>query len=127
MSSTIYLILAELTVLLHFLFVAFVTVGALLLLRWPKLIWLHLPALFWGIYIQFSGGYCPLTPLEKNFRQLAGMKTYDGGFINHYLIPIIYPPGLTAEMQFMIGIGLIVLNALIYVLFIYGQRHKGNS
>ncbi|MDR9435332.1 MAG: DUF2784 domain-containing protein [Thiohalophilus sp.] len=127
MSSTIYLILAELTVLLHFLFVAFVTVGALLLLRWPKLIWLHLPALFWGIYIQFSGGYCPLTPLEKTFRQLADIETYEGGFINHYLIPIIYPPGLTHEMQIMIGIGLIVLNIVIYSLFIYRQRHRGTS
>ncbi|MDY6978342.1 MAG: DUF2784 domain-containing protein [Pseudomonadota bacterium] len=124
MFSILYLILAELTVLVHFLFVVFVTVGALLLLRWPKLIWLHLPALFWGIYIQFSGGYCPLTPLEKTFRQLAGMETYDGGFINHYLIPIIYPPGLTYEMQIMIGIGLIVLNLLFYGLYIYQIKRR---
>lgn len=122
MFSTIYLLLAEITVLLHFLFVVFVTIGALLLLRWPKLIWLHLPALFWGIYIQFSGGYCPLTPLEKTFRQLAGIETYDGGFINHYLIPIIYPPGLTYEMQIMIGIGLIVMNLLFYGLYVFRIR-----
>jgi len=127
MSSTLYLLLAELTVLLHFLFVVFVTVGALLLLRWPKLIYLHLPALFWGIYIQFSGGFCPLTPLEKTFRQLAGLQMYEGGFINHYLIPIIYPPGLTYEMQIMIGIGLIILNVLIYAFFIYRQRHRGST
>lgn len=127
MSSTIYLILAELTVLLHFLFVVFVAIGALLLLRWPKLIWLHLPALFWGIYIQFSGGYCPLTPLEKTFRQLAGMQGYEGGFVNHYLIPIIYPPGLTHEMQIMIGIGLIVLNVLIYAVLIYRHRQRSDS
>lgn len=127
MFSTVYLLLAELTVLLHFLFVVFVTVGALLLLRWPKLIYLHLPAFVWGVYIQFSGGYCPLTPLEKTFRQRAGMETYDGGFINHYLIPIIYPPGLTYEMQIMIGIGLIILNIVIYTVFIYRQRHRGNS
>lgn len=127
MFSILYLILAELTVLVHFLFVVFVTVGALLLLRWPKLIWLHLPALFWGIYIQFSGGYCPLTPLEKTFRQRAGMETYDGGFINYYLIPIIYPPGLTPEMQIMIGIGLILLNVLIYAVFIYRHRQRSDS
>lgn len=127
MSSNIYLILAELTVLLHFLFVVFVAIGALLLLRWPKLIWLHLPALLWGIYIQFSGGYCPLTPLEKTFRQLAGMQGYEGGFVNHYLIPIIYPPGLTHEMQIMIGIGLIVLNVLIYAIFICSQRAKSGN
>lgn len=126
MSSTLYLLLAELTVLLHFLFVVFVAVGALLLLRWPKLIWLHLPALFWGIYIQFSGGYCPLTPLEKTFRQLAGLRLYEGGFINHYLIPVIYPPGLTYEMQIMIGIALIVLNVLFYSLFVYRQRRMGS-
>ncbi|TDY03892.1 DUF2784 domain-containing protein [Thiohalophilus thiocyanatoxydans] len=126
MSSTLYLLLAELTVLLHFLFVVFVAVGALLLLRWPKLIWLHLPALFWGIYIQFSGGYCPLTPLEKTFRQLAGLRLYEGGFINHYLIPIIYPPGLTYEMQILIGIGLIILNVLIYSLFVFRQRRASS-
>ncbi|MFP3874390.1 MAG: DUF2784 domain-containing protein [Thiohalophilus sp.] len=127
MFAMLYLLLAELTVLAHFLFVVFVTVGGLAVLRWPKLAWLHLPALLWGIYIQFSGGYCPLTPLEKTFRQLAGMNTYEGGFINHYLIPIIYPPGLTYEMQIMIGIVLIVFNVLIYSLVVYRQRRRGNS
>lgn len=127
MSSTIYLLLAELTVLLHFLFVIFVAVGGLLLLIWPKLIYLHLPAVMWGIYIQFSGGYCPLTPLEKTFRQLAGMQTYEGGFINQYLMPIIYPRGLTYEMQILIGIGLILLNIVIYTIFIYRQRRRVSS
>ncbi|MDZ7661536.1 DUF2784 domain-containing protein [Thiohalophilus sp.] len=127
MSSTVYLLLAELTVLLHFLFVAFVAAGGLLVLRWPKLARVHLPALFWGIYIQFSGGFCPLTPLEKTFRQLAGLQAYEGGFINHYLIPVIYPPGLTHEMQVMIGIGLIVLNVVIYTIFIYRQRCGDSS
>lgn len=127
MSSTIYLLLAELTVLLHFLFVIFVAVGGLLLLIWPKLIYLHLPAVMWGIYIQFSGGYCPLTPLEKTFRQLAGMQTYEGGFINQYLMPIIYPRGLTYEMQILIGIGLILLNIVIYTILIYRQRRKSDN
>lgn len=124
MSSTLYLLLAELTVLLHFLFVIFVAAGGLLLLFWPRLVYLHLPAVLWGIYIQFSGGYCPLTPLEKYFRQLAGMQTYEGGFINQYLMPIIYPRGLTHEIQIAIGIGLIFINLAFYGL--YFHRIKRN-
>ena len=125
MSSTLYLILAELTVLLHFLFVAFVVIGGFAVLRWPKLIYLHLLALAWGVYIELSGGICPLTPLENHFRQLAGMDIYQGGFINHYIMPILYPRGLTHDMQIRIGIGLIVLNVVIYTIFIYRQR-RGN-
>ena len=104
MSSMFYLLLVEITILLHFLFVLFVAAGGLLLLRWPRLVWLHMPMLLWGIYIQFSGGYCPLTPLEKYFRQMAGMQTYEGGFINQYIMPILYPRGLTHEMQIVIGV-----------------------
>ena len=123
----LYLLLAELTVLLHFLFVLFVAGGGLTVLRWPRLAWLHLPVLLWGIYIEFSGTICPLTPLEKQFRQLAGMEAYEGGFINHYLMPVIYPIGLSHEIQIIIGTGLIVFNILIYSLVIYRQRRRVNS
>jgi hypothetical protein len=124
MSSTLYLLLVEITILLHFMFVLFVAAGGLLLLRWPRIVWIHLPMLLWGIYIQFSGGICPLTPLEKYFRQMAGMQTYEGGFINQYIMPILYPRGLTHETQIMIGIGLVFVNMIYYSLFLYRQRHK---
>lgn len=124
MSSMFYLLLVEITILLHFLFVLFVAAGGLLLLRWPRLVWLHMPMLLWGIYIQFSGGYCPLTPLEKYFRQMAGMQTYEGGFINQYIMPILYPRGLTHEMQIVIGVVLVFINVIYYSLFLYRRRRK---
>jgi len=122
MSSTLYLILAELTILLHFLFVAFVALGGVAIFRWPGLMYTHLLALAWGIYIELSGGICPLTPLENHFRHLAGIQPYEGGFINHYIMPILYPKGLTHNIQLWIAFGLIIFNLLIYSLFIYRQR-----
>lgn len=124
MSSTLYLILAELTILLHFLFVLFVVLGGLLVLRWPKLIYLHLPMLAWGIYIELRSGICPLTPLENHFRHLAGIQPYEGGFINHYVTPILYPQGLTHNIQLWIAFGLMTINLLIYSVLIYQRRKK---
>ena len=124
MSSTLYLLLAELTVFLHFLFVALVAIGGLLILRWPKLIYLHLPAVLWGIYIQFSGNICPLTPLENYFRKQAGLGLYEGGFINQYIMPVIYPRGLTHDTQIIIGALVIIINLLFYGLFVYRHRTK---
>ncbi len=127
MSSTLYLILAELTVLLHFLFVVFVVIGGVAVLRWPRLIYAHLLAVAWGIYIELTGGICPLTPLENRFRDLAGMQPYEGGFINHYIMPILYPRGLTHNIQIWIALGLIVINVAIYSVFVYRQRRKGSD
>ena len=109
-----YLLLADLVVLIHFLFVVFALLGGLLVLKWKKLIWLHLPALLWGAFIEFSGRICPLTPLEIHLRQLAGADPYQGGFISHYLVPLIYPPGLTASTQWWLGAILITVNIIIY-------------
>jgi len=124
MSSTLYLVLAELTILLHFLFVAFVVLGGVTVFRWPRLMYFHLLALAWGIYIELSGGICPLTPLENHFRYLAGIQPYEGGFINHYLMPILYPRGLTHNIQLWFAFVLIIINLLIYSVFIYLQRKK---
>lgn len=124
MSSTLYLILVELTVLLHFLFVVFVVIGGVAVLRWPRLIYAHLLAVAWGIYIELTGGICPLTPLENRFRHLAGMDPYEGGFINHYIMPILYPRGLTHDIQIWIALGLIFVNLAVYSVFIYRYRHK---
>ena len=107
---------ADAVLALHFLFIAFALLGSFLVLwkRWT--IWLHLPALAWGIWIEASGRICPLTPLENHFRDLAGRSTYGEGFITHYLGPIIYPAGLTRGTQFMIIGILVAVNLLGYAL-----------
>lgn len=107
---------ADLIVLLHFGFILFVIFGGLLLLKWHKCIWLHLPAVIWGVLIEFFGWFCPLTTLENKFRYHSNGEPYSSGFIEHYLIPLIYPTGLTQELQLILGITVIVINLLIYTL-----------
>ena len=120
-----YQIAADAVMLVHFLFIAFALFGSLLLLKWPHLIWLHVPALCWGIYIELSGNICPLTPLENHFRELANEATYYGGFIAHYLGPIIYPEGLTRGWQFFALGVLVAVNVLGYAL--YWRKRPANS
>ncbi len=109
-----YLVLADLAVLAHALFVLFVVGGGLAVLRWPRLAWLHLPAATWGVAIEFTGWICPLTYLENHFRRLGGEAGYGGTFIHHYLEPLLYPLGLTLRHQLLLGIGALVINAAIY-------------
>lgn len=109
-----YRLLADLVVLLHFAFVAFVVLGGLLVLRWPRVAWLHLPAVAWGAFVELYLHYCPLTPLENQLREQGGLDTYGTGFIDHYIMPVIYPPGLTPGMQLCLGIVLIVVYIAIY-------------
>jgi hypothetical protein len=114
---------ADVLVLLHLGFILFVALGALLVLRWPVLAWLHVPAVVWGIAIELAGGViCPLTPLENSLRQAADETGYAGGFIDHYLVPLIYPPGLTRGMQIGLGLGVAALNLLAYALLIARWR-----
>lgn len=110
--------LANLALILHFIFIAFVVLGGLLFFIFPKIIYIHLPALFWGIYIELTSSICPLTDLENWFLDQAGLITYDNTFIDHYLFPIIYPKGLTPEIQTYIGITLIVINLGVYGLIL---------
>lgn len=112
--------------LLHAGFIAFVVLGGLLLLRWPQLIWLHLPAAAWGAAVELAGWPCPLTTLENHVRQLAGQSAYAEGFIAHYLYPIIYPIGLTTSWQVVLGVGVIAINALVYgvVWTLRRKRHQ---
>ncbi len=110
-----YHILADLVLLLHAAFVAFVMLGGLLVLGKRWIIFLHLPALFWGAIVIAMGWVCPLTPLENNLRSLANDASYEGGFIEHYLVALIYPQGLTREIQMMLATLLIIVNAGIYV------------
>ena len=110
----IYLVLADLVLLLHFAFIVFVTVGVVLVFRWPKLAGIHVPCVLWGAWIEFRGWICPLTPLENGLRRLGGEARYAGGFIDHYLGPIIYPSGLTHRTQLVLGIALVVFNVVAY-------------
>ena len=113
-TGTLYGVLAALVVLSHFGFILFVMFGGLLWLRWRRAPWLHLPAAFWGAYVELSGGVCPLTPLENDLRRAAGAAGYGGDFIEHYVVRLIYPPGLTHEMQVALGVGAVLLNVAIY-------------
>lgn len=107
-------IAADLIVLLHLAFIVFVGLGALLCLRWKWMAWLHLPAVAWGAAIEFRQGICPLTPLEQGLRLAAGDAGYAGGFIDHYLLPIIYPAGLDASVQSALGTLVVLLNLVLY-------------
>ncbi len=113
-----YRILADLVVGLHALFVAFVMVGGLLALRWPWVVAGHLPAAVWGALIEFRGWICPLTPLEKSLRAAAGDAGYQGGFIEHYLLPVLYPQGLTREVQVAMGLAVVAVNLVIYLILL---------
>jgi uncharacterized protein DUF2784 len=106
--------LADGVLILHFGFVLFVTLGALLLARWPRLAFVHLPAAIWGVLIEYSGGVCPLTPLEQQLRRKGGEVGYSGGFIDHYITAALYPSGLTRELQVALGSALLLLNAVLY-------------
>ena len=120
-----YRILADLVVGVHALFVAFVVIGGLLVLRWPWVAALHLPAAVWGALIEFQGWICPLTPLEKSLREAAGEAGYQGGFIEHYLLPVLYPAGLTRGVQLVLGASVILVNLLVYgVVLVRATRER---
>ena len=106
---------ADAVLLAHLAFVAFAVLGGLLVARRPRIAWLHLPAAAWAAWIEFSGAICPLTPLENDLRKLAGASGYGGGFVEHYLIPLIYPAGLTPQLQIWLGGGVLLVNGIIYV------------
>lgn len=110
----LYRIAADLVLVVHLAFVVFVLAGGLLCFRWPGARWVHWPAAVWGIWIEWSGGICPLTPLENLLRRLGGQTGYGGGFIEHYVIPVLYPPGLTRGTQAVLGAGVILVNLVIY-------------
>lgn len=108
-------LLADGLVALHFAFIVFVLCGGLLVLRRRAWSLLHLPAVAWAAYVEFTATICPLTPWENALRQRAGEAGYDGGFIEHYLIPVIYPAGLTPRIQLLLGAFVIALNVIVYV------------
>ena len=110
----VYRLLADLVLVVHLLFIVFVVVGGLLVLRWRKVVWAHVPSVLWGALIEFRNGVCPLTPLEKFLRERGGQATYEQGFIENYLLPVVYPAGMTREIQLALGVGALVLNLAVY-------------
>lgn len=117
-----YALLADLTLILHFLFVVFVVLGGLLVIKYSRLYLLHLPCAIYGAAIEFFGWVCPLTYLENYLYRQAQTPTYEGSFIQHYLTLLVYPPGLTISMQIMLGCSVIIINVIIYV-YIWSGRH----
>src|SRR5512137_399614 len=113
-GGPMYFLLADAVVVFHFLFIAFVVAGGSLVLRRPWVAWVHLPAAFWGAFIEFAGWICPLTPLENYLRSLGGGSIYRGDFIEQYLVPVIYPSSLTAFVQYVFGGLVIAINLIIY-------------
>jgi hypothetical protein len=116
--------MADLIVALHFLFVAFVVLGGLLALRWPRVAWLHVPAVIWGALIEFTGWICPLTPLENRLRRASGESGYQGDFIAHYILPVLYPNGLTRRDQLVLGGVALGINLLIYTVAAMRNRRR---
>ena len=120
-----YGLLADLVLLVHAGFVAFVVLGGLLVLIRPRLAWLHLPAVVWGAGIEFAGAICPLTPLENHLRALAHQQGYAGGFVEHYVFSLLYPDGLTREVQLALGVAVIASNVLVYAAA--WRRHRAGA
>src|SRR6266571_5962624 len=112
---------ADLVVVAHLLFIGFVVGGVLLTWRWPRIVWAHLPAVVYGTLVEFAGFTCPLTLLENELRQRAGQAGYRGGFIAHYLVKVIYPPGLTRGMQVGLGVVVLLVAAVGYLGFLRRQ------
>jgi len=105
---------ADIVVVVHAAFVAFVVMGGLLVMRWRRLVWAHVPAVVWGVTIELGGWICPLTPFEDYLRQQGGSSPYQGDFIEHYLLPLLYPAHLSRPRQIWLGGLALIINALIY-------------
>ena len=118
----LYRLAADAVLAAHLAFVLFVVCGGLLVLRTPRLAWLHLPAVAWGAFVELSGSICPLTPLEVTLRRGAGEAGYGGDFIGHYLVSLIYPAGLTRELQMALGAAALLLNLIVY--FVLWRRRS---
>ncbi len=116
--------LADLVLVVHFGFVAFAVGGGLAALRWPRLAWLHLPALAWAAAVMLFGWTCPLTPLEQALRLRAGLESYTGGFIDRYVVTVLYPPGLTRAHQVGLGAALAAGNAAVYAALWRRRRRR---
>ena len=119
--------LADLVVILHLLFIGFVLLGGLLVLRKPWIAWIHIPMMLWTSVVNSINWPCPLTPLENYLRQSAGEPAYNSGFIEHYLVPLLYPPGMSYTTGVLLGVAVFVWNIVIYSMVIYRYRQRRKS
>jgi hypothetical protein len=118
-------LLADALVVVHLAFIVFVVAGGALVLAWPRLAWAHLPAVVWAAYTEFTASICPLTPLENALRRRAGEAGYEGSFVEHYVIPLIYPPGLTASTQLVLGAIVVAINVVVYAIAWRRRARRG--
>jgi hypothetical protein len=116
--------MADLIVVIHFLFVLFVVCGGALALWWPRVVWVHVPAVVWGVWIELSGSICPLTPLENRLRRARGDAGYEGDFIAHYILPVLYPEGLTRSHQLTLGALALSINLAVYAVVFARRRRR---
>jgi hypothetical protein len=121
----IYRLLADALVLFHLGFVTFVCLGGLVVLRWRRMAWFHLPAAIWGAIVEFSQTICPLTPLENRLRHLGGEAGYSGGFIENYITRVLYPEGLSQTIQIALGVFVVLLNVAVYAVAFVRRRRLG--
>ena len=117
-------VLADLVVVLHLGFILFAIGGGFLALPWPRAPWFHIPVLAWAALIEFMGWVCPLTPLENWLREQGGRAVYERGFIEHYVVPIVYPPELTVEIQWVLAVLLLAVNAAVYSWALHRRRNR---
>lgn len=123
----VYGLLADLVLVVHLAFVAFVALGGFLVWRRRRLAWVHVPVALWGAAIAVTGFTCPLTPLENRLQRLGGRTGYQGGFIEHYITAALYPEGLTREAQIVLGAGVLALNLVVYWRVLLLSRRRGLS
>ena len=114
----LYRLLANAVVVVHALFIVFIVFGGFLAWRWRRVAVLHVPCAVWGVLIEYNGWICPLTPLENSLRMRAGQQGYSGGFVEHYLLPAIYPAGLTPRIQVVLGTAVLVVNVISYAVLV---------
>jgi hypothetical protein len=118
-------VLADGVVILHLAFILFVMLGGILVVFWPKVVWLHIPCIIWGILIELTGYICPLTPLENFLRTKGRLPPYSGDFVIHYVEPIIYPEGLTRGLQLIFGVLVILVNVMVYGMLFMMRKRRG--
>jgi hypothetical protein len=120
----IFSLLADATVILHFAFVLFVVGGGLLVLRWRRIAWVHIPSAAWGAWVEFAGWVCPLTPMENWLREQGGQTTYSASFVEEYVLPVLYPSALSREIQWVLGALVLSINAGVYLVVLRRRRSR---
>ena len=121
-SRVLFSLAADLLVIVHLIAILFIVLGGLLVFRWPRIAFFHLPMAAWGAILEFKGWICPLTPWEQGFRAAAGEAGYGGGFVEHYLLPLIYPEHLTREIQWGLGLFVVLFNLAVYGWWLYRRN-----